>query len=110
MRTPLSQIKGIGASTAKTLMTAGIKTAEDLASASIAQIAAVPGFGETRAQRVKEAAAAAIGSKESAPVEPVAVEGKPVEQEKQKKKKDKKKDKSKKKGKDKKKKKGKKKK
>ena len=109
MSTPLDNIKGVGASTANSLVTIGIKSAEDLASASVEQIVTIPGFGAARAQRIKEAATEAIGV-ETAPMEPEVVGLEAAEQDKPTKKKGKKKEKSKKKGKDKKKKKGKKKK
>ena len=109
MSTPLGNIKGVGASTANSLMTIGIKSAEDLASASVEQIVTIPGFGAARSQRLKEAANLAIGI-ETALMEPEAVGLEAAEQDEPTKQKGKKKDKSMKKGKDKKKKKGKKKK
>ena len=45
---PLTDVAGIGPSTAKVLAEHGIKTAEDLANATAAQIVAVPGFSEAR--------------------------------------------------------------
>ena len=56
MATPITEVRGIGASTAAVLAKHGFSSAEDLASASIADIAAVPGFGESRAQKIKDAA------------------------------------------------------
>lgn len=75
MTTPLTDIAGIGPSAAKVLQAHNINSAEDLAAASVAEITAVPGFGEIRAQRIKEAAAAAIQPAESA-AEPAPAENK----------------------------------
>lgn len=56
MATPITEVRGIGASTAAVLEKHGFRSAEDLAAATVADIAAVPGFGESRAQKVKDAA------------------------------------------------------
>lgn len=56
MTTPITEVRGIGASTAAVLAKHGFSSAEDLANASIADIAAVPGFGESRAQKIIDAA------------------------------------------------------
>ena len=53
----LTDVPGIGPSTANALTEHGIKTAEDLANASATQIAAVPGFSAARAASAKKAAA-----------------------------------------------------
>ena len=55
MSTPLTNIKGIGPNTAEDLQAHGIESAEELASAPVAAISAVPGFGTTRAQQIKQA-------------------------------------------------------
>jgi predicted RecB family nuclease len=60
MSTPLTNIKGIGPSTAEDLQAHGIESTEDLANASVSEISAVPGFGAVRAQQIKEAAAALL--------------------------------------------------
>jgi transcription termination factor NusA len=62
MSANLSDVKGLGPSSANDLARHGIKTVEDLAKASIPEISAVPGFGEARAARVKAAAAELLGS------------------------------------------------
>ena len=57
MAPSLTEVRGIGASAAEALAKHGLKTAEDLAAAPVATIAAVPGFSEARATTVKKAAA-----------------------------------------------------
>ncbi len=49
----ITEVKGIGPATANILAKHGIKTIRDLASASIPQLVAIPGFDEFRAGRVK---------------------------------------------------------
>jgi predicted flap endonuclease-1-like 5' DNA nuclease len=66
MGTPLTNVRGIGESTARDLQAHGIMTCEDLANASIEEISAVPGFGPARAKSARESAAAAVQA--SAPV------------------------------------------
>ncbi len=79
MATPITEIRGIGASTAAVLAKHGFKSAEDLAKASIDEIVAVPGFGESRAQKIKEAANERL-SNPPAPAEaaPAVAEAKPA--------------------------------
>ncbi len=79
MATPITEIRGIGASTAAVLAKHGFKSAEDLAKASIDEIVAVPGFGESRAQKIKEAANERL-TNPPAPAEaaPAVAEAKPA--------------------------------
>ena len=65
MSTPLTDVSGIGPSTAEILQAHGIESAEALATASISEITAVPGFSDFRATRVQEAAAALLDSQNS---------------------------------------------
>jgi len=60
MKPTLTDITGIGPSTAKDLADGGIRTVDDLANASASAICAVPGFGAIRAARIKAAAAELI--------------------------------------------------
>ena len=123
--TALTDIPGIGEATAATLQAGGLNTADDVAAAAIEDITAVPGFGYTRAARIRSLARDLVGSSAapdsdtSAPVvkepaevpavsvaaeSPLSKPGKKKKKDKDKKKgKDKKKDKKKKGGKDKKK-------
>ena len=66
MKPTLTDVTGIGASTAKDLADGGIRSIDDLANASASTICAVPGFGPIRAARVKAAAAELIRRSESA--------------------------------------------
>ena len=105
----LTQVAGIGPATARLLAANGLTSVAAIANASIAEIAAVPGFGPTRAAAIKQAAQ----QLETKPEPTVALSTAPKKKKKRKKKaKDKKKKKKdgKGKGKDKKKKKKKKKK
>ena len=52
----ITDISGIGDSTAQQLKTHGIDSVEDVAQASIAQLAAVPGIGANRAAALKRSA------------------------------------------------------
>ena len=56
MNTAITGVSGIGPGTARVLMENGFKTLEDIAGSSIAQLAAVPGFGPARAGKVIKAA------------------------------------------------------
>jgi len=67
MGIPLTDIKGIGPSTASLLMAHGIRSAEDLAVTTLADISAVPGFGGVRAQQVRQAAAALLAGPSATP-------------------------------------------
>ncbi|MGK2943210.1 MAG: helix-hairpin-helix domain-containing protein [Desulfuromonadales bacterium] len=60
MSTSLLEVKGIGPATVPLLAELGIKSAEDLAAASLATIVAVPKFSEIRANRVIAAAKAVV--------------------------------------------------
>ncbi len=96
MSTPLTDVNGIGVSTAEDLQAHDIESAEDLATCSLSKIMAIPGFGEARALKVKKAAAAAVRTAKK-PAKPAAKEEKSASTEskgkknKDKKKKDKKK-------------------
>jgi len=112
-RRALTEVKGIGPSTAGALSEHGISSAEDLAQATVEAIAAVPGFSQARAVSMKKAAeellagvAVAAPSKRSTPVGEIQVASakggekeKPKKPKKDKKDKKGKKDKKKKKGK-----------
>jgi len=107
MQMPLTQVAGIGPAAAEQLTAGGIKNAQELAKADISTITAIPGFGEVRAARVKQAAAdaiAKIGSEQETAPKTKAKPKKPAEEKvektpkKDKKKKKGKKDKKKKKG------------
>jgi hypothetical protein len=56
MESALTTIPGIGSSTAKILMEHGFKSLPEIAAATIAQVAAVPGFSTIRAGRIIKAA------------------------------------------------------
>jgi transcription termination factor NusA len=56
MNTAITGVSGIGPGTVRVLMENGFKTLEDIAGSSIAQLAAVPGFGPARAGKVIKAA------------------------------------------------------
>jgi len=56
METAITTIPGIGPSTAKILMEHGFKSLPEIAAATIAQVAAVPGFSTIRAGRIIKAA------------------------------------------------------
>ena len=60
MSIALTRIPGIGPSTAKILIENGFKSAQQLADSTIAQLAAVPGFGAARASRTINAAIASL--------------------------------------------------
>lgn len=81
--TQLTDITGIGEATAATLQAGGLKTAEDVANAAIEDITAVPGFGYTRAARVRALARDLVGSPAAANSGPAdvtaAVAGEPEE-------------------------------
>lgn len=52
----ITDISGIGDATAQRLKTHGIASVEDVAQASIEQLAAVPGIGDSRAGALRESA------------------------------------------------------
>jgi colicin import membrane protein len=56
MNTAIIGVSGIGPGTVRVLTENGFKTLEDIAGSSIAQLAAVPGFGPARAGKVIKAA------------------------------------------------------
>lgn len=62
MPRPLTDTPGIGPAAAELLIAAGIKTADALAAASVAEISAVKTFGPIRAAQVKAAAAEIVKS------------------------------------------------
>ena len=108
MATDVINVKGIGPSAANVLIDQGIGTAEALAAAAVALVAAIPGFGEARARQVIEAAAElADAGPAMSEAEPTADAAEEQKEKKDKKNKKKEKKKGKKKGKKKKGKKGK---
>jgi hypothetical protein len=64
MNPTITDVPGIGPATAEALAEHRIKTLRALASASLEKIAAVPGFSEARAAKVKAAAAALLAGQE----------------------------------------------
>ena len=62
MPRPLTDTPGIGPAAAELLIAAGIRTADALAAASVAEISAVKTFGPIRAAQVKAAAAEIVKS------------------------------------------------
>ncbi len=66
MTASVTDVSGIGASTAEALGEQGIKTAEDLANASVERVMAVPGFAKARAERAINAAKAHVSGKPAA--------------------------------------------
>ena len=56
MATPLTEIPGIGPSTAEILQTQGFDSAETLAASTVEKVSEVPGFGSLRASAVIRAA------------------------------------------------------
>lgn len=62
MATPIINVTGIGAQTAKALEEYGFKTAEDIAVAKKSKLTKVPGFGPARSQNVIAAAKAVVGN------------------------------------------------
>ena len=61
MATPTTSVPGIGKATAFALSQHGLRSAEDLAVADEEVLAAVPGFGMSRAVRVIESAQKLVG-------------------------------------------------
>jgi len=95
----LTEVAGIGQSTAAQLADHGIRTIEELAAAPVGKLATVRGFGATRAASVRKAAAGllrALKAERPAAVAPGEKRGKAGERKKDKKKDKKKKDKKKK--------------
>lgn len=102
MATPTTSVPGIGKATAFALSQHGFRSAEDLAVAEQEVLAAVPGFGESRAARVIESAQKLVGVPAGVPgavPAEVTEAGEDVEAPAEEKKKKKKKKKDKKKGK-----------
>lgn len=64
MAKSIEEVKGIGPASAALLSSAGIGTIKKLATASIADVAAVKGFSEIRATRVIEAAKTLVASEQ----------------------------------------------
>lgn len=60
MKTQLTDVRGVGPSTARNLEALGIRTVATLADASAREVAAVRGFGEARAAEVIAAAGAML--------------------------------------------------
>jgi len=73
----MTDVPGIGPATADALAEHRIKTPRALANASLQKIAAIPGFSEARAAKVKAAAAALLAGQAIAA--PTAKEGAPEE-------------------------------
>ncbi len=65
MKTQLTDVRGIGPSTARALEAVGIRDVAALAGASPGQVATAPGFGEARAADVIAAARALLAATES---------------------------------------------
>lgn len=65
MSTPLTEIPGIGPSTAEVLQAHGFDSAETLAASAVKKVSEVPGFGEIRAAAVLKAANAIVDIEES---------------------------------------------
>ena len=78
-QTELSLIAGVGEATADALWLAGFHSVADLADAAIEDIAAVPGFGYVRAQRIraqaKEMSTAVVAVTDSADSDAVVALG-----------------------------------
>lgn len=62
MATPITSVPGIGKATAFALSRHGFRSAEDLVAADEEVLAAVPGFGVSRAARVIESAQKLVGA------------------------------------------------
>ena len=62
MPTPITDVRGIGPSTATILAENGIATAEDLAAQTVRQVASIKTFSEVRAAQVIEAAKALLAA------------------------------------------------
>jgi len=60
MPTSLTSISGIGPAAAEVLKQHGFKAAEDIANATIAELSAVPGFGEIRSKNTIQSAIAVV--------------------------------------------------
>ena len=66
MTIALTQVPGIGPSTAKVLAENGINSAQQLADTTLAQLTKVPGFGSARASRAIKAAIESLASTDDA--------------------------------------------
>ena len=98
MAKAIVDVKGIGPASAALLIERGIRTVEDMAAATIAQLTAVQGFSDIRAARVIEEAKTLLAMKEKPAAEKKEKAAKPTAEKKKKsdkKKKDKKSDKKK---------------
>ncbi len=60
MTLSVTEVRGIGASTAETLKKHGFKTVANLAIATVAQLTAIPGFSQSRATSTIESAKALL--------------------------------------------------
>ena len=96
-QTELTTISGVGEATAAELWRAGLRSVADVAAAAIEDIAAVPGFGYVRAQRVRAQAkdmtkddSAAVGAVTTLGDAPIGAAAKKAKGKKGKKSKDKK--------------------
>ena len=78
MSATLTDIKGLGPSSVQDLSAHGIKSVEDLASVSISDLCAVPGFGEARAARVKAAAAELLAAGDAGATKAPVDDGSPI--------------------------------
>ena len=74
MTQSIEEVRGIGPATAEMLAESGIKTAADLAGKTVAEVAALKGFSDIRAEQVIVAAQSLIGDTLSA--EPVKTKSK----------------------------------
>jgi len=70
MSTPITDIAGIGPSTASILSKHGFKSVETIATSKIEALCSVPGFGPVRAGAAISAAAKITSKKKAAPAKP----------------------------------------
>lgn len=85
MTRSILDVKGIGPATAKVLAEHGFQSAQQLARTEVAQLAAVPGFSETRAAQVIAAAKSLDQEVKAAVAEMPKEESKPEKGKKEKK-------------------------
>jgi predicted RecB family nuclease len=62
MKAQLTDVRGVGPTTASALKAQGVRTVAALAKASVDKVTAAPGFGETRAVEVIAAATALLAA------------------------------------------------
>ncbi len=68
MKTPITDIPGIGPATAEALAAGGFVSAEAIANSDVASLSSVPGFGPVRSERTIAAAKAILPFLEMDPV------------------------------------------